>query len=239
MLQPSARFPSILLRPMRVLIAAAGSRGDTQPLLALAVALRSAGHEAQLAGPPNFAPEAAAFGVPFHEVGTDVRAFMDRERTRYRRMTPWNGLRVLHAAAVPELEAQFARLVPLAKGFDGVIGGGAQMAARSAAELAGAWYRYAVYTPQMMRSRYHPPFVVPWHLPRLLNPLAWRAASRAWGRLLGKRINAHRQRLGLAPAGDLVEHLFSPGHALLAFDPELMPIPPDILPAHPPTGAWH
>jgi UDP:flavonoid glycosyltransferase YjiC (YdhE family) len=224
---------------MRILIAAAGSRGDFQPLLALAVALRDAGHDAQLAGPSNGAPEAVAFGVPFHEVGIDVRAFLDRERRRFRRLTPWTALRVLRAAALPELDAQFERLVPLARGFDGVIGGGAQMAARSAAELAGAWYRYAVYTPQMIRSRHHPPFIVPWHLPRVLNPLAWKLAARAWGGLLGTRIDGHRQRLGLAPVGDLVEHLFSSGHALLAFDPELMPVPPDITPAHPPTGAWH
>src|SRR5438128_12213988 len=50
---------------MRVLIAALGSRGDVQPGLALALALRRAGHEAVVSAPPDFSAWSAQLGVPF------------------------------------------------------------------------------------------------------------------------------------------------------------------------------
>jgi vancomycin aglycone glucosyltransferase len=223
---------------VRILIAAAGSRGDTQPLLALAVELRAAGHHVELAAAPNFAAEAAAFGLPFHPVGIDQIEFI-RDRERFRGLTPWKAVRVLQQALLPEIQSQFDVLVPLARGFDGIIGGGAQAGARSAAESAGIWYRYAAYTPQVMRSRHHPPLVIHWDLPAAFNGLAWALVSRAWRRLLGPSIDERRSRLGLPALADLIDYAFPPDHALLAFDPELMPLPPDVRAAQPPTGAWH
>ncbi|WP_329792147.1 glycosyltransferase [Lentzea sp. DG1S-22] len=50
---------------MRALLVTHGTRGDVQPLLALAVALRKAGHEALLAAPASFAGSAVSHGVEF------------------------------------------------------------------------------------------------------------------------------------------------------------------------------
>ncbi|WP_223165483.1 glycosyltransferase [Lentzea indica] len=50
---------------MKALLVTHGTRGDVQPLLALAVELRAAGHEAVLAAPESFAAAAAEHAVPF------------------------------------------------------------------------------------------------------------------------------------------------------------------------------
>ncbi|SMD18095.1 glycosyltransferase [Lentzea albidocapillata] len=50
---------------MKVLLVTHGTRGDVQPLLALAVALKKAGHEALLAAPESFASSALTQDVEF------------------------------------------------------------------------------------------------------------------------------------------------------------------------------
>jgi UDP:flavonoid glycosyltransferase YjiC (YdhE family) len=40
-------------RHMKIVLATFGSRGDVQPMLALSLALRSAGHDVLLAAPPE------------------------------------------------------------------------------------------------------------------------------------------------------------------------------------------
>src|ERR1700704_575038 len=49
---------------MRVLLSTWGSRGDVEPLLGLAVALRALGAEVRMCAPPDFAEHAARVGVP-------------------------------------------------------------------------------------------------------------------------------------------------------------------------------
>ncbi|EPX62628.1 hypothetical protein D187_008816 [Cystobacter fuscus DSM 2262] len=61
-----------MLRAMKILVSANGSRGDVQPMLALALALRERGHEPVLAATPAFASEARAFDLPFVPVGIDI-----------------------------------------------------------------------------------------------------------------------------------------------------------------------
>jgi len=47
---------------MRVLLAPHGTRGDVQPMLALAIHLRSRGHEVAFVAPDNFVEWLTAYG---------------------------------------------------------------------------------------------------------------------------------------------------------------------------------
>src|SRR5215467_4122417 len=58
---------------MRVLLSTIGSRGDVQPLVALALELRARGHQSRLCAPPDFRDLAETHGVSFVAVGPAVR----------------------------------------------------------------------------------------------------------------------------------------------------------------------
>ena len=50
---------------MRIFLAAMGSRGDVQPILALACALRARGHAVSVGAGPDFAGWVGELGLPF------------------------------------------------------------------------------------------------------------------------------------------------------------------------------
>src|SRR5262249_27111718 len=65
-------------------------------------------------------------------------------------------------------------LVALARDADLVVGGGAQMAAPTAALCHGVPYRYVCYCPALLPSVEHPPILVSWdNERRWLNRLLW------------------------------------------------------------------
>jgi vancomycin aglycone glucosyltransferase len=119
---------------MRVLLSVVGTRGDAQPVIALALEVRELGHEVRLCLPPNFIGWAQGLGFAATPVGIEMRA-------------PRAG-----AAArqpVPDLITdQFDAVGAAAKGCDIILGANAhQYAARSVAELQGIRYVNAVYAP--------------------------------------------------------------------------------------------
>jgi len=61
---------------MKVLISSIGTRGEVQPILALALELRALGHSAERCVAPNFKPWVESYGVPCTPVGPDVQKFM-------------------------------------------------------------------------------------------------------------------------------------------------------------------
>ena len=58
---------------MRVLLSTIGSRGDVQPMVALALQLRELGQEVRICAPPDFGEWMGTFGIPFVPVGPEMR----------------------------------------------------------------------------------------------------------------------------------------------------------------------
>jgi vancomycin aglycone glucosyltransferase len=118
---------------MRVLLSVVGTRGDVQPVIALALEVRKLGHEVQLCVPPNFIEWAQGLGFAATSVGIEMRA-------------PRPGAA---APPIPDLIAdQFDRVGTAAEGCDIILGANAhQYAVRSIAELHGIPYINAVYAP--------------------------------------------------------------------------------------------
>ena len=212
---------------MRALLIGAGSRGDFQPMLALAVAMRQAGHTVTLLGSPVFQREAEAFGLPFGPCGMDVQALL--AETRGKTSTPLGFVRTLNSVIASEFEQQLADTEPRVQGVDLVVGGGAVMVAHLLADAARVPYRYIGYTPQILPSSFHPTLMVPLsRSPRWLNRLIWRTTKGFYNRLLGERYNAQRTRRGLPRDEDIFGSIFPRERTLLACDPELIPTPPDL-----------
>ena len=62
---------------MKIALCTGGTRGDVQPMLALAVALIEAGHEVILAGPPENKAWVESYDCPFAGLSINVEEFID------------------------------------------------------------------------------------------------------------------------------------------------------------------
>ncbi len=82
---------------MRITVIAVGTRGDVQPMLALAAGLHAAGHHVRFATEKNYAPQATQAGLEYYELTGDSEKFysgragvafresLDKSFTEYRR----------------------------------------------------------------------------------------------------------------------------------------------------------
>src|SRR4029077_9185575 len=112
--------------------------------------------------------------------------------------------------------------LPLARGFDVIVGGGAQIGAPTVAEAVGLPYVYVAYSPQALWSAQHPPFTMPvFGLPRPLNRLLWSVSLAAVRAAFGGPLNRQRRLLGLLPVSDWYDHFFPRRRTILAADPEI------------------
>ncbi|MEE9609112.1 MAG: glycosyltransferase [Myxococcota bacterium] len=211
---------------MRIALATEGTRGDVYPLLALGDSLAAAGHRVVVCAPPDFRASAAERGLEFRAVGRSIREFL-AERADVLLGGAWRLVRQSSRYLDESLEAQFRDLPRATEGAELIVAAGAQLAAASIAELSRTPYRYVAYCPVLLPSAEHPPVFVPRQtLPRWVNRLAWRGTIALYDNVLGRRINAQRAHLGLAPVGDVHAHLLT-RRPLLAADAALAPRPAD------------
>jgi vancomycin aglycone glucosyltransferase len=223
---------------MRILLSTFGSRGDVQPLLALAVALRTLGADARVCAPPDqeFVKFFAAADVPLLPAFRSVRDWI-------REMLPKRATISLPKVAAEVMAAQYEALSKAAQGCDVMLATGlfsSVTAARSVAEKRGMRYVHAAYCPMFLPSPYQRPFEYPSHpLPRDVtdNQVLWDRDVQVMNELFGVGLNALRSTVGL-PQVDNVRDYCHGDRPLLAADPVLAPWRPtgkmDVLQ----TGAW-
>ncbi len=228
------------MAPMRVLLSTIGSRGDVQPLVALAFQLMELGQEVRICAPPDFGEWIGALGISFVPVGTEVgQTAAPRPSTTQAPPTP-EQLRQLMEDTVA---GQFEAITAAAIGCDVLVAGMAlQFALHSVAEQMGIPYVYAAWCPITLPSPHHAPPPLPsWVQPprdgTADNRTLWTEDAKRWNELWATAINSHRKAAGLAPISDVRSHIFT-GQPWLAADPTLAPWPEtadlDVVQ----TGAW-
>jgi vancomycin aglycone glucosyltransferase len=222
---------------MRVLLSTIGSRGDVQPLIALALQLRVRGHESRLCAPPDFRDLITGYGLAFVPVGPEVRPAGSQ---------PSAGTAALTAEAMRKLVSdtivgQFATLGEAAEGCDAIVAATAlQYAAGSIAEQRGVPYFFAAYSPIVLPSPHHAPPPLPgrlWTSRAVDNRSLWDEQARRWNELFGPALNEQRIAAGLDPVSDVRSYMFN-DRPLLAADPILAPWPISADSKVKQTGAW-
>ena len=177
-----------------------GSRGDIEPLLALAIALRDRGAEAVFCAPPDFADLLAANGMEHVPTGPSVH-----ELVHVRKATHADA----PALAAELVATQFGTL-RTAERCDAIIGTGLMPAGmRSVAELVGIPYICAVLTPHVLPSPHHRPLPRPGKpFPGGLtdNARLWELDAEKVQVLYGPALNEHRARAGLDAVTDVRDH---------------------------------
>ncbi len=222
---------------MRALLSTVGSRGEVEPMVALASALQEQGDEAVICGPPDFADLVGSAGIPFAPVGPSVRGTARPATATV--PTPEQRQQAIEGTVA----AQFAAVGAAVDGCDVVVACGAlAIAARSVAEQQGIPSIYAAFCPVTLPS--------PHHAPPLYGSLGesapppdadrialWAEDARRWNERWGAALNAHRQAAGLPPVTDVRSHLFT-DRPWLAADPFLAPWPDAADDRVIPVGAW-
>jgi vancomycin aglycone glucosyltransferase len=227
---------------MRVMLSTIGSRGDVQPLVALASRLRALGQDVRVCVPPDFREWIESLGIPVTPVGPEVRTFAaSRPAGTQAQIPPSPEQRQQMGRAT--VAAQFEAVTAAARGCDIIVAATAlQIAARSVAEKMGIPYIFAAYSPTVLPSPHHPPPPLP-PLPGQAPPSTrdnrelWARDSARFNDVFGPALNAHRASLGLAPVGDVRSHMFT-DRPWLAADPTLGPWPDPADEGVFQTGAW-
>jgi vancomycin aglycone glucosyltransferase len=221
---------------MKVLLSSIGTRGDVQPILALARELRSLGHEPKLCVPPNFKGWVESFGIPCIPVGPDLQQFTAAPTTV--RPTPEQ----MQAMAAQSVRDQFRVLLDAARGCDVVVAASAlQIAARSISELLRARYVFVAYSPDVFPSSELPPArTIPGGGELPMNAdhrAAWVTEAQNWNARFLTTLNEERMKLDLPPVQDVMRHIFS-DRLWLASDPIVGPVPETADVDVVQTGAW-
>jgi vancomycin aglycone glucosyltransferase len=223
---------------MRVLLSTIGSRGDVQPLVALALQLKALGQEVRLCVPPDFRDWIEGLGLPVTPLGPELRS-TGKASPSAAPPTPEQGRQMLEDS----IAAQFETITLAARGCDAIVGATAlQIAAPSVAEKMGIPYVFAAYCPAVLPSSHHAPPVLgrlgdtPAPAPADFAGL-WARDAERFNALFGAALNSHRAALGLAPVGDVRGYVFT-ARPWLAADPTLAPWPDPADEAVLQTGAW-
>lgn len=222
---------------MRFLLSALGSRGEIQPLAALACALRDLGQEVRLCAPPDFRDWIEGLGFPVVPVGPELRpTAAPAPRAQAAAPTPEQRRRMLAALVA----GQAGPIGEAARGCDVLLAGGAlQIATRSIAERLGVPYVYAAFCARTLPSPHHAPIPI-WGAapPEGAGPRAlWAADALHWNDAVGPALAAHREAAGLPPVTEVRDHLFTDS-PWLASDAALDPWPEPSEQRVVRTGAW-
>ena len=225
---------------MRVLFSIIGSRGDVQPLVALASHLKALGHEVRVCVPPDFRDWIESLGVPVTPIGPEVRRFAASRPTATQ---PQNAADVRAAASdggsdgrdtVRDVDFCRARVrrdrrSHRAAGGGAIGGGGDENFLRLCRLCAGG---AAVAPPCRL-----PP--LPGQVPSMMSDNGQLLAQDAarFNDLFGPAVNARRASLGLAEISDVRSHMIA-DQPWLAADATLGPWPDPTDSRVFQTGAW-
>lgn len=226
---------------MKILITTLGSRGDTQPYLALAVGLQQAGHRVTLAAPQRFSEWIQSYGVAAHPLRhnpQEVLQAFGKTGNPIRSMFAIAG--VLNTGVIEAMEDGWQAALET----DFLIQTGTGANALEAAARRGIPVAFAYLVP-MAPTRAFPMFMLPFRFSpgRTYNYLTHILVRQIlWSSMGGPLVNRWRARLGLprwrseAQMRNFARSLGAP--SLYGFSPSILPRPVDWDESQHVTGYW-
>ena len=220
---------------MRVLLSTWGSRGDIEPLAALALRLRELGAEVRVCAPPDeeFVALFARVGATLIPLGPSTRSVA----AGLRAPSPDAAFRL----AAELVAARFETLPAAAEGCHAIVATGLMPAgARDIAEKLGIHYVLATFHIFGLPSRHFAPASRPGKqspASETDNRVLWAQDAERVNALYAEPLNRGRAAIGLPPVANVRDHVLT-DRVWLAADPVLAPWKDltdlDIVQ----TGAW-
>jgi sterol 3beta-glucosyltransferase len=218
---------------MNITLMAFGSRGDVQPFLALAIALRERGHHVTLAAPSDFEAQVNAYGIPYLRIPISNMEVLRKESTKgaTRGITPAT-LLAFWREVIPELKRALLTTTHMvaeaAHNADLLIAHGFLIpSAYSIHQHLQIPLMLGIAAPVISTQKFPSPAFPP--LPfgqRFYNPLTFQVLVRGVLSYMIEPMNAYRREVGLPTlsAGKVIQLLFS-GQipVIMHYSPHLMP----------------
>ena len=194
---------------MRLLISTWGSRGDVQPMLGLAIALRALGNEVRFSAPSDqeFEDLLARHGMSLIPAFSSVHDWLTMAK---RSGMPLSQLIPLMVAG------QYDAITTAAEGCDAVIASGifpSLAAAQLVAEKLGVRFVSVHFCPRYLPSAHHSPVEFPgWpHPPDMTdNRALWKFNVKAMDAIFGNAVNNDRISVGLKAVENISRCTSSP-----------------------------
>ncbi|MCX5121746.1 glycosyltransferase [Micromonospora sp. NBC_00362] len=220
---------------MRIVLVTYGSRGDIEPMAALALQLQDLGVGVRMCAPPDFAELLDGTGIPVTPIGWPIRALA---------IGALGGLPKTLADIAAKLTAMiYEAVATAANGCDAVVATGsppAMAGARAAAEKLGIRYLATALSPYQLPSPHHKPVFRPGSLmppEEVDRRVLWDFNAEHLNELFGEPVNTHRASIGLPPRDNIRDHILT-DKPFLAADPVLGPWPQPAYLDVTQTGAW-
>lgn len=220
---------------MRIVLLAIGTRGDVQPLLALAAGLQQTGrHSLRFIAPDDFGALAREHGLDFFPLGMNMRDMLGTgnlgtgmESGRNVVVWVWQILRTMR----PTFERLMDNTWSACQGAEAIVFSTMGLGAYHIAEKLGVPCYQAIPFPSA-RTRAFPNLTLPdLHLGGRYNLLTYALAERIMQQFTGRFLNRWRERFGL-PVLPLSTWPYDrlrgrPVPVLFSFSPSVVPRPPD------------
>lgn len=230
---------------MRITLIAVGTRGDVQPIVALALGLQQAGHEVNFATHANFESFITGFGLPFNPLAGNPQELIHTDVVQGWLEGGRNPIEFArHFLKIAESLVHDVTRDTLAacEGTEAIIFTALGAAAFDVGEAMGVPVLGAGLQP-ITPTRAYPPMLTPVDINfgSIANLLGHHAMLNLFYRPVASHISAWRRELGLKPHGlrGPFKRLYKERMPILyGYSPSVLPQPPDWPDWHRVTGYW-
>lgn len=192
---------------MKISIVINGTRGDVQPMLALAIGLRKNGHEVILYAPPENEELVSKYNVHYVAFGPNYKELFKQNAQMKGGATSAPSLKEMKM----ETDNQINKLPKMIEGSNLILGVGFVLGVHTVADLLQIPYRFVIFYPMLLGTSINDPF---------FNRLLFGLGRSMTNLVMKSFINNCRNNLGLSPIKDVWKHWMGE-HVIAACDKEL------------------
>jgi len=193
---------------MKIACVILGTRGDVQPMIALASGLMVHGHDVMVCAPPEHAELAGRHHCPFVPFGPDVKEKVKEEPEKQKGGV---AIKISLKDGKKLIGDQIALLPDILKGVDLVLAAGIVLGVHTAADQLKLPYRLVAYYPIILGASSQDPFI---------GRMKFSFGRSMMNLMLKGFINKKRKKSGLSPIKDIWEDWMGE-RVILACDKEL------------------
>jgi vancomycin aglycone glucosyltransferase len=200
---------------MKIALVINGTRGDVQPMLALAIGLMKNGHQIIFCAPPENEELVKRFNCPFIAFGPNYRELFEKNAQMKGGATKAPS----PAEMKKETENQVNLLPEIFKGVDLVLGAGFVLGVHTAADILKVPYRLVIFYPALLGTSRNDPFI---------NRLLFGFGRSMTNMVMKRFINKKRLNAGLEPIKDVWSNWMG-DNVIVSCDKELNTVRKDVL----------